>query len=257
MGIQGMRGVARRTRWLTALVLPLLLAGCPWDDDDSDGGDDEDPTVDVLPMGFVNHTFAYSTYLEVGEAYPFTIEVFGMLPAWLTMTIDSDGRLMFYGTPTAPFDNTFLLYIHDAEGGIHSFHFRLQVLPTNSLALAGLWDLTVDVFIATGVCEGEEDEPVSTYRVSISQVGSDLSLAGIQGDMANVLHGYIYPAEEQDGQPRIDLHGSLDEDGGVSDIRYLLRVNSTTQVSGTEYWSWDGPAQDCDGQSSLTMVRVP
>lgn len=241
-------------RWARLAVFGLLLAG--WEcEEDQPYNEEEVPLSNALPIGFLGQTYAYSEILDLGET-PYSLSVVnGDSPAWLDVSIDENGRLFFYGTPTFVGDVNMQVRITDAQAEQTLFERRLRVVANQAITLGGQWNLTVDVTEASGVCSGDENDPPSTHVVTLTQVGSDISLSGIQGEPGNVLAGYIYPYGVDDMTIRLD--GTVEEDGGVTDMLYNLDILTSTSLRGLETWSWDGPWEDCAGRSELDMTRLP
>jgi len=118
--------------------------------------------------------------------------------------------------------------------------------------LNGSWNFTITVTQANGVCAGESG--TSTKTMTITQKGQDITIAGFLGSPANKLTGTI---GLESGIWVINVSGSYGEDGGTTTSSHRLEVKSTSEISGTEDWSWSGGGGTCPGgKATVTATRA-
>ncbi len=118
--------------------------------------------------------------------------------------------------------------------------------------LSGDWDFSIDVIATSGRCasEGEEDDGTVVTRITIVQSGCDITASGWLGDPNLALTGRTRGGF-------ITFSGEYSEDGGTTTTRHVLNLDSPTEISGTEYWSWRSGSDVCSGsRSSVSAVRV-
>lgn len=132
----------------------------------------------------------------------------------------------------------------------------------DTVDLNGSWNYTVDVTVANGVCEGEENSPASTYLVTIAAIDPngdgtwDVTATGFLDDPAATITGTVTSVTQVGDQ--ITLSGSYPEDGGTTTTTHRLTIQSATRMTGTEDWSWTGGGGTCpDGKANITVVKVP
>jgi len=128
--------------------------------------------------------------------------------------------------------------------------------PTSSAStppdLNGSWNFTITVTQANGVCAGEGG--TSTKTMTITQKGQNITIAGFLGNPANQLTGTI---DLESGIWVINVSGSYSEDGGTTTSSHRLEVKNTSEISGTEDWSWSGGGGTCPGgKASVTATRI-
>ena len=81
-----------------------------------------------------------------------------------------------------------------------------------------------------------------------------MTLSGFLGKPSNILTGII---TLDDGVWILTASGEYPEDGGTTITSFKLYVNSTSDLSGDEDWSWRGVTGSCpDGKSAVTATRV-
>ena len=115
----------------------------------------------------------------------------------------------------------------------------------------GFWQLTVDVTTTSGVCAGEELEPVEVIQALITQEGSVVTATAIWSSES----GSVSLTGSRSGN-EITFSGSYDEDGGTTITSYTLTIG-TNSLNGTEAWSWIGPDGTCPtGASTVTGSPV-
>ncbi len=112
-------------------------------------------------------------------------------------------------------------------------------------SLSGAWTMIIDVTVATGVCAGEELEPVDTIQVTLTQQGNSVTISGPFGDSGpQNLNGNLTSGV-------VSVGGSYPEDGGMTTATHTLTVAPDEQsMSGTEAWSWTGPGGSCPESAS-------
>jgi hypothetical protein len=111
----------------------------------------------------------------------------------------------------------------------------------------GFWQLTVDVTTTSGVCDGEELEPVEVINALITQEGSVVTATAEWSSES----GSVSLTGGRAGN-EITFSGSYDEDGGTTVTAYTLTIG-TNSLNGTEAWSWIGPGGSCPtGGSTVT-----
>jgi hypothetical protein len=126
------------------------------------------------------------------------------------------------------------------------------LVPNGTGGITGQWTFMIDVTVATGVCAGDELDPVATSVVSIVQAGDSVSATGPWGSTSGseTLIGL------RSGNT-VTVGGLYAEDGGLTTASYTLTVTgSDDAMSGIESWSWSGPGGSCPGsQSSVTATK--
>lgn len=114
----------------------------------------------------------------------------------------------------------------------------------------GFWRLSIDVTVATGVCAGEEDDPVEVTDALITEEAGVITATGIWSSES----GSVSLTGGRSGNT-ITFGGAYAEDGGTTTTFYTLTV-SEGALNGTEAWSWNGPGGSCPGSQSL-VTGVP
>ena len=105
-----------------------------------------------------------------------------------------------------------------------------------------MWEVSVDVTVATGACDGEELDEFTPDAVTIIQEGDAFTLVGLG-----------FPKDEQvwEGQVEgntVTFGGVRTEDEGTTTTTFILEVDFETQTThGIEEWTWEGPDGACPG----------
>ena len=127
--------------------------------------------------------------------------------------------------------------------------------------LNGAWTFNVDVTVANGVCEGEENDPPSSFAVDmlVADPNGDgtynVSVTGDFGDAGGTISGTVNGIPEVGDE--IVLSGNIAEDGGVTTSTYTLTVVSDTRLTGFEEWSWTGGGGTCpDGEATVVVSKA-
>lgn len=103
----------------------------------------------------------------------------------------------------------------------------------------GPYRLIVDVTMATGVCSGEEAEPIDTVNALITQEGAVVTATAVWTETS----GTVSLVGGRSGDT-IAFSGSYDEDMGTTTSTYTL-VIAPGSLNGFEAWSWTGPGGTC------------
>lgn len=119
--------------------------------------------------------------------------------------------------------------------------------------MSGMWTFIIDVTEAYGQCAGEEEEVPRSEQINIEQNGWDLTLSGFLGNPTNILTGGIALEDEV---WIITVTGNYPEGLGTTIPTYRLEVNSGTDLSGVETWTWTGGVGTCPpGKSIITATK--
>jgi len=115
--------------------------------------------------------------------------------------------------------------------------------------VTGSWTFTVDVTTTTGVCAGEENDPVESVGVSIIQAGSNVqALSTWFSD--NGSHTFL---GTRNGNT-VTFSGSYQEEGALLEATYELTVSGDeNSMTGTETWDWNGEC--ANSESDVTATR--
>ena len=125
--------------------------------------------------------------------------------------------------------------------------------------LNGTWNFTVDVTVANGACEGEENNTVEPFpiEVTVTDANSDgtyeIIAAGFIDNPSSIVYG-AFPGVPVIGDELV-LTGTYPEDGGATTATYHLTIESATRLTGTEDWSWTNGATSCEGGESTALVE--
>lgn len=124
--------------------------------------------------------------------------------------------------------------------------------PTeDGIPFEGFWRLTIDVTVATGICAGEEDDPIEVTDALITEEAGVVTATGIWSSES----GSVSLTGDRSGNT-IRFGGSYAEDGGTTSTLYTLTV-AEGSLTGTEFWTWNGPdGSSCPGSQS-TVTGVP
>ena len=130
--------------------------------------------------------------------------------------------------------------------------------PQDPVELNGTWNFTVDVTVANGACEGEENNTVEPFpiEVTVTDANADgtweIVAAGFIDNPSSVIYG-TFTGEPSIGDELV-LGGTYPEDGGATTATYHLTLDSATRLTGTEDWSWTNGSSSCEGGESTVVV---
>jgi hypothetical protein len=215
----------------------------------SDGVVSEAYTADVRPGG--------------GKT-PYTLSVPpGSLPAGLNIVPVAD-YFRIEGTPTTYRQYEFEITVDDDTASTTAVKatFKLTIFPN----LKGTWTYSIAVTHAEGVCQGEEG-PAHSRVITITQNGRKVTFSGFTGNPGNRLIGEILPPKSSsiDNKEWVNkteqwvvyVAGDYWEDGGTTSSMHRLVINTASDMSGDESWTWTGGGGTCpNGKGSINATRI-
>lgn len=115
--------------------------------------------------------------------------------------------------------------------------------------ITGSWTFTVDVFMTTGACAMEEDDPVESVGVSIIQTEDS-----VQAQSTWFSDGGTHTFLGTRTGNTVAISGSYLEEGALLEAEYVLTVSEDENaMTGTETWDWNGMCEE--SMSNVTATR--
>lgn len=217
----------------------------------------------TLSESVVSEPYTSADIRPSGGKTPYLYSVTGGgLPAGLRIS-GFDDYFRIDGTPTTFGEYVFDITVNNSgetTGGVKAT-FKLAVIPN----LRGNWMLTTTVTVAKGVCAGEGG--TSTDFITVTQIGRKVTFSGFQSSSASQLTGGILsPKSPSADHPEwvndttqwvVIVTGSYWEDGGTTTSTRRLTINTESDMTGKESWTWVGGGGSCpDGEADQTATRV-
>jgi hypothetical protein len=247
----------RKLGLLRMALLALMvvgLTGCPFDDGYGPTGEQLALVSRRLQIAEVGVGWG-TVIVPTGGTTPYAYEIpVSQRPPGLTFQGDPL-KMSITGTPAEAGAYPFTLTVTDAANATVSADFILWVVE--EIDLTGTWQYTMTVTVVSGEC-GEVVGASRTHTLTITQTGDDLVFAGFFGDTLSQLTGRVWHRTSP-MYPGVDaiVSGSYPEDGGTLEGRHRLEVYSPTEMAGTEFWRWTGPASACDdSEADVDALRV-
>jgi hypothetical protein len=220
----------------------------------------------TLPDGVVGQSYNTEDIKPTGGIIPYSYSVTaGGLPAGISIVPLGD-HFRIEGTPTAYGQYELEITVDDSNESTTPVKatFNLMVLPN----LDGQWMMTTTVTQAKGVCAGEGG--TSTREITVTQNKKNVTFSGFTGSQANQLIGAILPPKSSfidvykntirndSEQWVVYISGSYPEDSGTTTSTRRLTINSVSDMSGVEDWTWEGGGGNCpDGKGEITSTKIP
>lgn len=221
----------------------------------------------ALLDGVVGESYTTDAIKPNGGTTPYSYSVTaGNLPEGLVIK-SFDNYFRIEGTPTTYGEYDFQIAVNNANetAGEVKAPFKIIIIPN----LKGTWIMTTTVTQANGVCAGEGG--TSSEQITITQNGRKVTFSGILGNPNIRLNGEILPPKAPKGSSTINkewvndttqwvviVAGDYPEDGGTTSSIRRLTINTVSNMSGVEDWTWIGGGGDCpDGKGEISVTKTP